>query len=107
MRKKKLNESIKESLYDIISAQMESLIDIEIGNYAYEKGLELKCYTNYGNVEAWIKDDRFECEGFYEDMCHIVHLHNDDLLWAILNFNKIKENGIKYIDEYIKWRGGE
>jgi hypothetical protein len=36
----------------------------------------------------------------YGDREHIIHLHREDLLWFIMNFNKNKKDYFKLIDNY-------
>ena len=36
----------------------------------------------------------------YGDREHLIHLHREDLLWFIINFDKNKKQYFKLIDDY-------
>jgi hypothetical protein len=97
-RKIKENIILKELIL-----QIEGLIDIEIGNYAYKKGLELYIEDyNYSSIDVYIKNENYTEDDYlmYGDREHIIHLHREDLLWFIMNFNKNKKDYLKLIDNY-------
>lgn len=97
-RKRKENIILKELIL-----QTEGLIDIEIGNYAYKKGLELYIEDyNYSSIDVYIKNENYTEDDYlmYGDNEHIIHLHREDLLWFIMNFNKNKKDYLKLIDNY-------
>ena len=107
-------------VYSFIADQIEGLIDIEIGNYLYEKA-QSKFSLHYnrwqnGGIDVYIFDedfckiDDFDKIDFTEepfgidDLLMIEHLHYEDILWFLMNFDKEKEEMKQRVDEYIEWK---
>lgn len=107
-------------VYSFIADQIEGLIDIEIGNYLYEKAkskfsLHYNRWVN-GGIDIYIFDEDFctindfdkidfTTEPFdIDDLLIIEHLHYEDILWFIMNFKEEKKKMIKRIDQYIEWK---
>ena len=75
-------------IYSFIVDQIEGLIDIEIGNYLYNKTDALTTKLHFG----------------IDDLLMIEHLHYEDILWFLMNFYKEKEKMKRRVDEYIEWK---
>ena len=107
-------------VYSLIADQIEGLIDIEIGNYLYEKAkskfsLHYNRWAN-GGIDIYIFDEDFctindfdkidfTIEPFdIDDLLMIEHLHYEDILWFIMNFKEEKKKMIKRIDRYVEWK---
>ena len=90
----------KNELYNELLRQIEGLIDIEIGNYAYDNGLEL-FYDKRGGIDIYVDKIGSEDKDIFERY-QIGHYHNNDLLYLILYFEKEKQRMLNYINEYIK-----
>lgn len=107
-------------VYSFIADQIEGLIDIEIGNYLYEKAkskfsLHYNRWAN-GGIDIYIFDEdfckindfdkmEFTVEPFgIDDLLMIEHLHYEDILWFLMNFDKEKVKIKQKVDEYIRWK---
>ncbi len=107
-------------IYSFIADQIEGLIDIEIGNYLYEKSkskfsLHYNRWVN-GGIDVCIFDEDFckindfdkmdfTVEPFgIDDLLMIEHLHYEDILWFLMNFDKEKVKIKQRVDEYIRWK---
>lgn len=107
-------------VYSFIADQIEGLIDIEIGNYLYEKA-QSKFSLHYnrwqnGGIDVYIFDedfckiDDFDKIDFTEepfgidDLLMIEHLHYEDILWFLMNFDKEKIKMKQRVDKYIEWK---
>lgn len=107
-------------IYSFIADQIEGLIDIEIGNYLYEKAkskfsLHYNRWAN-GGIDIYIFDEDFctindfdkidfTVEPFdIDDLLMIEHLHYEDILWFIMNFKEEKRKMVKRVDRYIEWK---
>lgn len=98
----KINEKMQRAVLEELTMQVYGIIEIEVGNYAYKKGLELEYETSNG-IDVYIKNDELKDDwGTPDDICHIIHLHREDLLWFVVNLKENKKKAIKYIDEYIE-----
>lgn len=108
-------------IYSFIADQIEGLIDIEIGNYLYNKTDALTTKLHYdrwqnGGIDVYIYDsefckiDKYDKIDFVEepfgidDILMIEHLHYEDILWFLMNFDKEKEKMKQRVDEYIEWK---
>lgn len=91
----KKQEKMQLAVLEELTVQVCGVIDIEVGNYAYDKGLELEYNTSNG-IDVYIKGVK------PNDICHIIHLHREDLLWFCLNLKENKKKAIKNIDKYIE-----
>ena len=100
----KKQEKMQLAVLEELTMQVCGVIDIEIGNYAYNKGLELEYETSNG-IDVYIKDDKLIDDwGTPYDICHIIHLHREDLLWFCLNLKENKKKAIKHIQEYLEFK---
>lgn len=119
-RKRKENELHKELLI-----QIKGLLEIEIGNYIYEKGgkynLELHI-DNYDGIDAYVFDRLYSSINKYgnlefddyfmdtgtgltiDDLSMIAHYHYEDLLYLLMNYQNEKKRILKKVDNYIEWR---
>ena len=101
--------------YSGLVDQIEGLIQIEVGNYLYSKGIPASTihfdrWIN-GGMEAYIFDEDIatldiwnKIQTDYEDILMIAHLHYEDMLYFILNFDKEKKKMFEYIDKYLKFK---
>lgn len=95
--------------------QIEGLINIEVGNYLYSKGIPASYihfdrWTN-GGIDAYIFDEDIasldkwnKIQTDYEDVLLIAHLHYEDMLYFVLNFEKEKKRMFEYVDRYLKFK---
>ena len=90
----------KNKLYDELVRQIEGLIDIEIGNIAYENGLEL-FYDKRDGIDIYVDKIGSEDKDIFERYL-IGHYHNNDLLYLILYFEKEKKSMLNYMNKHIK-----
>ena len=103
----KKQDKMQLAVLEELTMQVCGVIDIEIGNYAYNKGLELDYETSNG-IDVYIKDDKLIDDwGTPYDICHIIHLHREDLLWFCLNLKENKKKAIKYIQRYLEYKMGD
>ena len=97
-------------IYSFIADQIEGLIDIEIGNYLYEKSkskfsLHYNRWVN-GGIDVYIFDEDFCTINDFDkmDLLMIEHLHYEDILWFLMNFDKEKVKMKQRVDKYIEWK---
>ena len=91
----------KNELYNELLRQVEGLIDIEIGNYAYDNDLELFYEVLPDCLNIYVDEIGSEYKNVW-DRHQIGHYHDNDLLYLILYFEKEKQRMLNYINEYIK-----
>lgn len=102
-----------KDIHSELILQIEGMINIDIGNYLFEKkGIDLffdgKYDLNiYINDSNYVKPDKYG-NVFIDDLeverkVFIGHYHNDDLLWLLMNYENEKNKMLKRIDDYIKW----
>ncbi len=126
---KKIIKLIKNASREELIYQLEGAINIELGNYIFDKNwmdwvnkgfpdkpqLNIYCH-NTGGIDVYLVDNRYatvendnlilNCEDkkFYEllDIFMIGHYHSDDLLWLTLNFEKEIRSMKNQINFYVK-----
>lgn len=98
-----------------LTDQIQGLIEIEVGNYLYSKGIPAS-YIHFdrwsnGGIEVYIFDEeiasldkRGKIQTDYEDILLLAHLHYEDMLYFILNFGKEKKRMFEYVDRYLKFK---
>lgn len=93
--KNKIKDFIKSCIHEELIDQVINIYCIEINNYAYGKGLTV-IYENpgYSEFNIYIEKDKKQR--------HILHLHDTDFLWAILNNEKVIKEAKKEIDIFLK-----
>ena len=93
--------------------QIQGLIQTEVENYVYAKdfpdihfdrwvngGMDVYIYDeNIATLDKW---DKIQTD--YEDVLLIEHLHYDDMLYFILNFDKEKKKMFECVDRYMKFK---
>ena len=107
MRKNKeeeLEKIIKRVCHEELVMQVIGLLEIEIGNALSEKNIEYSIGNGNSSIDMFIYDPDFDAEGRFATLTTLIHLHHDDLLWGILNINKLKERALEQADKYINYR---
>lgn len=110
--------------YAQLEEQVIELIEIEIGNYLYDKTngeLTLHFNRSFGGFDVYIYDKtyegtRFDMEEYhnskflntydtgYELLVNLLHLHENQMLWFLTNKDKQFKKMKKQIKRYIKAR---
>lgn len=114
-KQRKKEKQICGNIYQFLIDQIIGLIEIDIGNYLYEKanfslhfdrwtngGLDVYIFDpNYCTVDKWNKIE-FN-DDYIDDILMIEHLHEEDMLWFILNYQQEKKKMIEKVDKYLKY----
>ena len=110
--------------YAQLEKQLIGALDIELLGYLFKKGMSTYIYSIHynrnlnGGIDIYIfdrhlyerkfeidpKTDRLTPDPDYETYGELYHLHPEDLLWFILNWNKEIKRIKKRINEYLRWR---
>ena len=115
-RQRRKEKKLCGEVYQFVVDQLIGLFEIDFGNYLYfETGLYLH-YDRWANggLDIYIFDpdycftNRWDKIDFYvdgvDDILLIEHLHSDDILYFILNYQKEKTKIKKRIQEYIRFK---
>lgn len=125
--KKKFEKQQRKRMGDAyvqLEKQLIGALDIELLGYSFRKNLNTYFYSMHynrnvnGGIDIYIfdrylyerkfeidpKTDRLIPDPDYETYGELYHLHPEDLLWFILNWNKEIKRIKKRINEYLRWR---
>ena len=94
--------------------QIKGLLNIDIGNYLFEKaGIDLYYEGDY-ELNIYINDSKYVIPDKYgyvdvndieiERKIFIGHYHADDLLWLLIHYETEKNKLLKRVDEYLEWK---
>ena len=110
--------------YAQLEKQLIGAFDIELGGYLFDNhkdtylySIHYNRYTN-GGIDIYLFDRYYYEKKFkidtktnwlepdpdYERYGELYHLHAEDLLWVILNWDKEIEKIKLRINEYFKWK---
>ena len=115
-KQKRKERKICGEFYQFIIEQIIGLIEIDIGNYLYDKinkSLYFNRYIN-GGLDVYIFDNDYSFIDKYglinfndsniDDIFEIEHLHKEDMLYFILNYKKEKQKMIERVNKYLKFK---
>ena len=103
-------------LYQFLVDQIIGLIEIDIGNYLYDKAGKNLYFNRYinGGLDIYIFDDDYDFVDEYglidfsdpniDDVLEIEHLHKEDMLYFLFNYEKEKHKMIERINKYLKFK---
>lgn len=94
MRRKK-NELREELIF-----QIKGLLDIELGNIAYDNGFKLYYEVLSDCINIYV--DVIESKEEVWNMCEIGHCHIEDLLYLILRFDREKAKMLNRLCDFIE-----
>ena len=109
---------VYEQIYQFIVDQIVGMIEIDIGNYLYEwEGYNLQLHFDKwsnGGLDVYINDpeyctvnefDKLEFnDDDIDDVLMIEHLHQEDMLWFIINYQQEKQVMKDRVNKYLKFK---
>ena len=98
MRKKK-NEVREELIF-----QIKGLLEIELGNIAYDYGFQLYYEELSDSINIYV--DIIGSKEHLWNMYEIGHYHIEDLLYLILRFDREKSKMLEILCNYIESTNG-
>jgi hypothetical protein len=107
--RKKLQETMYDQIREFVYTQLEGYIDIVFDREKMEKQIDFYYEKNNCEFTVYVDDkDLMDENGFYDDICQLIHFHPEDLLYVYVHLDeemkRISANLNKYL-EYKKNKG--
>ena len=109
---------VYEQMHQFIIDQIIGMIEIDVGNYLYKwEGYKVDLHFNKRSnegLDVYINDPEY-CiinefnklefnDDNIDDILTVEHLHQEDMLWFIMNYQQEKQVMKDRVDKYIKFK---
>lgn len=98
-KKEELERLVKFACNDMLIMQVYGIVEFEIIDKIIPLGLQYKINDNDG-FELFVEEMGKEIS---YDSPLVLHLHNEDLLYFILNYKEFTKKTMEKINRYIKY----
>jgi len=108
---------VYEQIHHFIVDQIADMIEIDIGNYLYDDIYNLHLHFDKwsnGGLDVYINDpeyctvNKFDKLEFndddIDDILMVEHLHEEDMLWFIMNYQQEKQVMKNRVDRYKRFK---